>query len=246
MMLVGSSELFALALIVILCNIVIPWDAYRRACAANSQFLPRGYNQWYVYTLLILVYMFVVSPGLKRYTLANFARAYRLPSASMKPGLLEGDYILARIGHAPFHAGQVVAYRNSKTILLKRIVGTPGDTLSMKRGTLYVNGRAVVEPYSIATVTSTALADDFAWQRAFLLSRADSSSYHPTLDTWGPLLVPSQKYFVLGDNRSESEDSRYDGFIDEHDIVAEATTVYFSRAYDAKKVRWNRIGLAIR
>ena len=150
--------------------------------------------------------------------------------------------LLARL----FTAGQIVAYRTSESIPLKRIVGTPGDTLSMKRGTLYVNGRAVVEPYSLTNDTGTVSADDFAWQRAFLVSQADSSSYHPTLNTWGPLVVPGHQYFVLGDNRSHSEDSRYDGFVDERDIVAEATTVYFSRGYDTKKVRWNRIGLAIR
>lgn len=246
MMFVGSIQLYALALIVIFCNIVIPWDAYRRARAANSQFIPRGYNRWYVYTSLILVCMFLVSPSIRRYTLANFMRAYRLPSASMRPGLLEGDFLLARISHAPFHAGQIVAYRTPQTVILKRIVGTPGDTLSMKRGTLYVNGREVVEPYSFTGDTTTVSTEDFDWQRAFLLSQVDSSSYHPTANTWGPLLVPDRRYFVLGDNRSQSEDSRHDGFIDERAIVAEATTVYFSRDYSAKKVRWNRIGLAIR
>ena len=246
MMLHGGIQLLLFALIGIFLNIIIPWDAYRLAREATPQFVPRNYNRWYVYTSLWLISALVVRPAIFRFTITHIARAYRLPSTSMQPGLLVGDFVLARIRSGPTQRGEIVAYRFADETLLKRIVGIPGDTLSMTHGTLSVNGRAIEEPYTLESDTSIAEADDFSWQRKYLASGVDSLSYHPTINTWGPIIVPSRRYFVLGDHRSQSEDSRYQGFVAERAIIAEPTTVYFSRDPKSKTIRWRRIGMAIR
>ena len=154
--------------------------------------------------------------------------------------------MMARIFRGPAHRGEIVAYKSASSIYLKRILGMPGDTLSMTRGVLSVNGSAIEEPYTFKGDTSTTPGDDFSWQRRYLISGVDSLSYHPTLNTWGPIVVPTTQYFVLGDHRGQSEDSRYNGFVDEHAIIAEPTTVYFSRDPESKTIRWGRIGIVIR
>jgi signal peptidase I len=246
MALTGRALLIAVALLIVFREIVIPWDAYRRARDARPRFLPRNYNRWYVYAPLILVYTLIIRPEIRRFTLAKVVRTYHTPSTAMRPTLLEGDFVFARIRHAPAHRGGLVAYRSAGETYLKRVVGMPGDTISMKRGTLSVNGLAIVEPYASPADSSTVSAEEFHWQRTYLLSGVDSVSYQPTLSTWGPLVVPARQYFVLGDNRSQSDDSRYEGFVDERAIIAEPTTVYFSRDPVSKNIRWRRIGLSIR
>ena len=91
------------------------------------------------------------------------------------------------------------------------------------------------------------------WQRDHLVAGIDPERYRPTRDNWGPLVVPDGHYFVLGDNRDESLDSRYWGFIDGAAIKGKAVVLYFS--YDShalgplpfvKQVRWDRIGERLR
>jgi signal peptidase I len=245
MMLHGGIQLLLFALIVIFLHIIIPWDAYRLAREATPQFVLRNYNRWYVYTSLLLISALIVRPAILRFTKAHVARAYHVPSTSMQPGLLAGDFVLSRIRRGPTHRGEIVVYMSADGTYLKRIVGIPGDTLSMNHGALSVNGRAIEEPYTIESDTSIAPAEDFSWQRKHLVSGIDSLSYHPTPNAWGPIVVPSSQYFVLGDHRSQSKDSRYDGFVDERAIIAEPTTVYFSRDPESKTIRWRRIGMAI-
>jgi signal peptidase I len=90
------------------------------------------------------------------------------------------------------------------------------------------------------------LSDDMAWQRQYLLLGKDSTKYTASRDTWGPLVLPSGMIFVLGDNRDQSLDSRFVGFVRERDVVGRAQRLYWSWDSVARKVRWNRIGLTVR
>jgi signal peptidase I len=135
--------------------------------------------------------------------------------------------------------------------VVKRLVGMPGDTLRMEHTVLYRNGVAQVEPW----IEHTDSADDVTspemrqWQVRYLLPRVDQDSYRPSRDNWGPLVVPPGHYFVMGDNRDNSYDSRYWGFVPRGVIRGRPLVIYYSYDHTSWKalpfltaIRWSRIG----
>ena len=200
--------------------------------------------------------------------------AYRIPSGSMIPTLLVGDWLfvnkLAYGPHLPFTSinlpgydepsrGEVVVFEspyqadearlgNDPTpTLVKRLVGTPGDTLYMRGGLLHVNG--VPQPQGAATASNVVGAGDevsplFDWQKPLGLrdSRFGAAPAQPTHDDWGPFVVPPRRFFMLGDNRYESKDSRYWGLVPRENIRGRPLFIYFSIDWPAKDIRWSRIG----
>lgn len=150
---------------------------------------------------------------------------------------------------------------------VKRIVGMPGDTLEMRGGELIRNGRIQRETYVSHTAPGSDVSDEeFKWQLAYLLgaSRPVRSAprapmgistlearpgYHPSRNNWGPLVVPPANYFVLGDNRDNSLDSRYWGFVADSLVRGQPLVVYYSYNPDGAvkfdwltRVRWKRFG----
>jgi signal peptidase I len=162
-----------------------------------------------------------VSTSLQGWLRRNVMVAYRIPANSMEPTIVIGDFIVVdpRI-RRPLEHDEIVAYRVATGSHLKRAVGLAGDTLSMRDGQLHRNGVAVEEPYAI---------------------NLDSLG-NPALATWGPVVVPEARLFVLGDNRNNSFDSRQLGFIDEHNVLGRPLRIYFSRDPETGDVRWRRIG----
>lgn len=225
-------------------------DAFRRARRVGTVFTPRGYNRWYVYMGVVVLAGFVQSSAIDLGK-AHFVEAFRIPGAAMRPTLLPGDYVLVRkssgrdrmpargeaIVFAPPHAPE--------KHYVMRVVGLPGDTLRMHDKKLYVNGRAPDEPY-VDHTDAAGVGDLFwpgmRWQLDHLAPDVDAVAYGPTRDSWGRLVVPERKYFVLGDNRDAAEDSRYWGFVSENDILGRPARVYFSRDPANRAVRWDRIG----
>jgi len=91
------------------------------------------------------------------------------------------------------------------------------------------------------------------WQTEFLVDTIDLASYQPTRDDWGPIVVPTDRFFVMGDNRDESLDSRYWGFVDPASLKGKAVILYFSYDREAfgpvpvfNNIRWSRIGDRLR
>jgi len=143
--------------------------------------------------------------------------------------------------------------------LVKRIVGVAGDTLHMRDGRLYVNGvaesRTTTNTFSIGDMGNVA-QPLFAWQHAIEAqrSRFGDAVESPSLHNWGPLVVPAGTFFMMGDNRDNSVDSRYYGPVPRANVRGRPTFVYYSfdteRGLDfiraVTEVRWRRLGTWIR
>lgn len=176
-----------------------------------------------------------------------FGEAFRLPSASMQPSLLLGDYVMAvPVSGAEVVRNQIIMFRwpDDAQRFVYRAVGIAGDTLSMRSGKLLVNGREVVEPYAIrdASAPEPTIGESMlGWQKNFLVNTAMAEGYQPTRDNWGPLVVPRNSFFVLGDNRDNSLDSRYRGLVSADAVSLTPRRVYYSRDPDYA-FHWNRIG----
>ena len=156
-------------------------------------------------------------------------------------------------GYTDPEAGDVVVFRpphDPDLDVVKRIVGAPGDTLQMRDKQLYINGEIQPEPYAQHSDTEGDMGHPWMrWQcgESVMLSPDISGSYrvpadygnaggegtngpecHPTRDTWGPVIVPPNRYFMMGDNRDDSVDSRYWGFLEGDRIRGEALMIYYS------------------
>ena len=217
---------------------------------------------------------FIIAIVLFLFVRAFLVEAFKIPSGSMERTLLVGDFLLVNKmvygAEVPFtgkhlpalrvpQRGDVVVFQwpEDKTKnFVKRLVGIPGDTLQMIDGVLRVNGREQNEFYVTHTEPDVdPSGDEFRWQRDYLVRTAEASldaprpGYHPSRNNWGPLVVPSESYFVLGDNRDNSLDSRYWGFVPASLMRGRPMFVYYSYAPDSaqtfawlSKIRWQRLG----
>ena len=216
-----------------------------------------------------------------------FIAAYRIPSGSMIPTLLVGDWLfvnkLVYGPHLPFTQSHLPGYSEPKRgevivfespyqadeaargaeatpTLVKRMVGMPGDTLFMRKGLLYVNGIPQRQGFGTVGITPDGSQPDdadplFDWQHKVELkqSRFGAAPAQPTHDNWGPLVVPAGSYFMMGDNRYQSKDSRYWGVVPRENIRGRPIFVYYSyRADDSDRplpfitdIRFGRIGTRI-
>jgi len=174
-----------------------------------------------------------------------FVQAYKIPSGSMIPTLLVGDYLLVNklsfgirnpikddfIYQWSMPKRQeivVFTYPEDKNLdFIKRVIGLPGDTVEIVNKQVFVNGRPLKEPYVQFT---------------------DKEIYPREIsprDNFGPVKVPPGYLFVLGDNRDQSYDSRFWGFVPIHSLKGKALIIYFSWDSEKGKIRFNRIGKLI-
>lgn len=192
------------------------------------------------------------------------------PTGSMKRTLLVNDFLFVNKllygAEVPFtHArtpalrepahDEIVVFRSieePELRLVKRLVGLPGDTLAMRAGVLLRNGIAVPEPYAVHAgqprrETPAVRAKMRAWQLPHFIG-GDPSGYAPDVNDWGPVVVPGDSLLFLGDNRDESYDGRYYGFVPRANVLGHPFVVYFS--FDdaswrplpfVTAVRWNRL-----
>jgi signal peptidase I len=199
-------------------------------------------------------------------------QTYTIISGSMENTFLIGDFIVvnkvaygatlpgthARLpGYDHPDRGDIVVFKSNHDTptvsLVKRLIAAPGDTIAMKDGVVLLNGKAQSEPYIRHTRPEDAgLTDDhMKWQASHLLHQDSTATYLPTRDTWGPLVVPPDSYFMMGDNRDESYDSRYWGFVKKEEVIGRASLIYFSWEASPSDpplihhVRWNRVGRSL-
>ncbi len=168
---------------------------------------------------------------------AFFIQAFRIPSESMVPTLLVGDHLLVEKITYRFREpkrGEIIVFKfplDESKDYIKRVIGLPGDTIEVRGKEVYINGRHIEEPYAV-----------------HLDPNVIPKEISPR-DFFGPVKVPKDSYFVMGDNRDNSFDSRFWGFVPRRNIVGKALIIYFSVNTKAGSplewIRWGRIGKLI-
>jgi signal peptidase I len=185
-----------------------------------------------------------------------FVQPFRNASGGMEDTLALGDSIFVR--REPGTAvrrGDIVVFRypvDRRQVFIKRVLGAPGDRLKLVRKAVYLNGAPLEEPY---VVHRTSYFDDYRDSFPSMpgsiplpASARDMLAYHLVN---GEVVVPEGNYFVLGDNRDNSLDSRYWGFVSARDVIGKPVLIYWSMHPPAQSltqpkpwegtVRWNRI-----
>jgi signal peptidase I len=204
------------------------------------------------------------------FALSTFlVQAFRIPSNSMERTVLIGDFLFVNKmlygAEVPLTGLRLPAIREPRhdeivvikspledLVLIKRLVALPGDTVAMVAGRLIRNGNTVSEPYvtlapTAPTVDSATAVRMRTWQLQYFVGR-DPEHYQPDLRNWGPILLPPGALMTLGDNRDESFDCRYYGFVPRANLRGSPLLIYFS--YDPNSwrplppittIRWNRL-----
>src|SRR5512140_3050310 len=193
-------------------------------------------------------------------------QAFKIPSGSMENTLLVGDHIFVNkfvYGyHVPYTKGRILAFSTPKRgdivvfvfpedpskDFIKRVIGTPGDVVEVRRKTVYINGTPLAEEY-------TRFADGKAIDGKTIDGK-NIEGFIRGRDNMPPVRVPSGKLFMMGDNRDRSYDSRFWGFVDMDAVIGKALFIYFSIDWNRgvgwadvgrypELVRWDRIGRGV-
>ncbi|MCD6472341.1 signal peptidase I [Candidatus Aerophobetes bacterium] len=163
---------------------------------------------WVKEAVETIVIAFVLAFLIKTFIVGSFY----IPSGSMKPTLQIGDRIMAykifyRLENVK--RGDIVIFKyplNPRKDFVKRAIGLPGDEVLIKNKKVYVNGKILDEPYAVHSDT---------WNSGF------------PRDEYGPIKVPPNSLFVMGDNRDSSDDSRYWGFVPKDNLIGRAFLIYW-------------------
>jgi signal peptidase I len=158
-------------------------------------------------------------------------QAFKIPTGSMEPNLLVGDHLLVnKFVFAPtlspvervllpmreIRRGDVVVFKfpeEPERDFIKRVIGLPGDTVEMRQRQVFVNGTMLDEPYA---------------HYLYARGEGDESASFDVRERYGPVTVPAGHYFMMGDNRDNSQDSRYWGFLPAHYVKGRALMIYWS------------------
>jgi signal peptidase I len=225
----------------------------------------RAFNRWtkgWASSIAVAVLIWIV---LRSY----LVEAFRIPSASMENTLLVGDFLFVNKaiyggeleipftgvrfwrlpGYAEPQRDGIVVFRSVEDStpnlnIVKRVIGAAGDTLQMTHDTVYRNRTRLDEPYALHLEAHGDDPIQLKKIRALQLPQyvgRDSTHYHPTTHDWGPIVIPLGHYWVMGDNRDESYDSRFWGFLPRSHVVGRPVIIYMSVASDPWRLRWNRI-----
>jgi len=220
-------------------------DALRQA-RLRPDYVPGGWQTGGAYALVFIVCNLVTLPALTLYIRAHLVESFRIPSVSMEPSVLRGDFLTADKRYAclackyRIEQGDVAVFANpnDRTVLfIKRIVALPGDRVQIQGTEVRVNGDllgpAGADPAAVA-VTERG-RDGREWRVRWDPTRPNFNNVD--------VVVPPGEVFVLGDNRSHSVDSREFGTVPMQDVVGRARQVWFSAGEGG--IRWRRLGLRI-
>jgi signal peptidase I len=177
-------------------------------------------------------------------------QAFKIPTGSMEPNLLVGDHLIVnKMIHAPaitgferlllpdrdIRRGDVVVFKypeDPERDFIKRVIGLPGDRLELRRKKVLINGKPIDEPYVHYLEPPNPDGP----------SRPDD-----VREEYGPVTVPAGQYFMMGDNRDNSQDSRFWGFMPQAYVKGKALFIYFSFKEGGSlgnlfsDIRWGRL-----
>lgn len=192
---------------------------------------------------------------------------FRIPSGSLEPTLLTGDFILVNkfdygvrlpVTHQKIvksdepKRGDIIVFRwppNPSVLFIKRVIGVPGDHIDYVNKTLYINGKLIPQTFDKNTTNIDEAGDtlqvvqkqeDLLGVKHDIFQIPDRSSMD-----FHNIIVPPNMYFAMGDNRDNSADSRFWGFVPEENIVGKAVLSWLSWDSVNHSIRWNRIGKVI-
>jgi signal peptidase I len=198
----------------------------------------REYAESLLVTLIIVLFgtTFIVQP-------------FKIPSQSMEPTLLVGDHLFVNkflfggrgawyerlLPYRAVRRGDVIVFKfpySDHPHYVKRVIGLPGDRIRIVDQQVYVNGQRLAEPYVVHDPASDdPYGDNFPPSDRYFLQRGLQPGWAEQLPRYvdrGELVVPADHYFVMGDNRDHSWDSRYWGFVDREAIMGRPTVIYWS------------------
>jgi signal peptidase I len=211
-----------------------PGEDSKTAALARKKHIVREYAESIIIAVILalIIRTFVV-------------QAFKIPSASMEDTMLIGDHLLVNkfiYGlQIPFVDGRFLKIRDPRRgdvivfeypedpskDFIKRVIGTPGDTVQVINKKVYINGKLYVNPHEVH-------------KEPDIIPEAQNPR-----DNTEPIKVPADSYFVMGDNRDRSYDSRFWGFVKNDKIKGLAFIKYWSWDRENHRVRWNRIGRTI-
>jgi signal peptidase I len=230
----SSKVLFylsAYALLAIAYYIIVAGDAVSNARKLESEYQVKKYNKIAVY-IGVIVLTSVINLSLKGLIRSNYVQAFKIPAGSMVPTLLIGDHILVDRHMAARNPrrGDLIVFEypeDPSKDFIKRVVAVGGDTVEIKNKVLVVNGKEVQEPY-------------VSHKEADIIP----ASQNPR-DNFGPQVIPDNSFFVLGDNRDRSYDSRFWGAVTKDKVKGTVKNLYWSWDKEKVSVRWDRIGMKV-
>lgn len=242
-----NKLLFALVLGFIF-DIVYAVQAYREAKFLGEVKMGRAQSYW-VYAVFTVV-LYGLPDGYGLFFPERFL-SFQIPSESMVPNLLIGDRLVAD-GWAYWkkepNRGDVVVFkypRDESIVYVKRLVGLPGDKVELKDGVLFINDQEMKQAKLGAGETRDGYDfttyEEQLGEKRHVLQKANFSSF----PNYGPVKVPGNEYFMMGDNRDRSSDSRIWGFVRRDQLLGSMTFVYFSWNAGTKWLRTDRFGLKI-
>jgi len=243
--------------------VVIAVDAWLCASKQPKEYRLKWFNRPVIYAGVFLFLLFTVNPLMDMLIGGNIVRAFPVTSSSMAPTILKNDLLVINKLSDPGHGDVVLLdYRgdnvrsrfsdvidielfkrvinslfgedeipNKEGHLVRRIVAIPGDTVEIRDGNVFVNGEKLDEPYiySDASDEATGNGDEGPFSAQF-----------------GPETVSDNSFFVLGDNRNFSIDSRILGSISKQKVAGKVTRVFWSWNFDENHIHWERTGLPVK
>lgn len=197
--------------------------------------MPQTRSPWRIFWISLSFFAFAVS---------LLYQPYRIPSASMENTLFPGDYVLVRsVAVGSVARGQLTAYRppnNPSAVFIGRVIALPGDRLRIVAKRLYLNGVEQKEPYAVHKAGSVdQFRDNFPSPPTMTLPDQDWTELLKRKKPGDDLVVPPDRFFLMGDNRDNALDSRYIGFLEQKDFIGKPEWIYFSAEPPGDKLTRN-------